>query len=223
MKGMKGTAAAALVVGALLVLGSADAAVFFAGKYEDGKFVPDKDVKNPCFGIRYSTISTRIAGGRAVTKIEEHITGPATGRVQTICLVALPKGVSPDSVKFTAKEAGGLEGGLHTKFLTVDEARKVYEAIAKGVGSARVLSLAGTPALLVSHFMLSLNDEVTVEFSQPVKESGGLFEYECPMPATGFAIGPVARLTLNAVVRSKKPLRGMFSPTHETTIERKGL
>ena len=43
------------------------------------------------------------------------------------------------------------------------------------------------------------------------------------MPATSFTIGPVARLTLNAVVRSKKPLRGMFSPTHETTIERKGL
>jgi len=218
MKGIKAIAAATLAVGALLALGSADAAVFFAGKYENGKFVPDKDVKNPCFGIRYSTISTRIDGGRAVTRIEEHVTGPATGRVRTICLVALPKGVSPDSVKFTAKE-----GGLRTRFLTVDEARKVCEAIAKGVGSARVLSLAGTPALLVERFMLSLKDEVTVEFSQPVGESGGLFEYECPMPATGFAIGPVARLTFNAVVRSEKPLRGMFSPTHETTIERKGL
>jgi hypothetical protein len=43
------------------------------------------------------------------------------------------------------------------------------------------------------------------------------------MPNVNFTSKPVDRLLLNATIQDDRPLRTLFSPTHETEIERKGL
>ncbi len=225
MKAMRMMVVAAVLAAACLAAGSAHAAVFFAGEFnEDGEFVPDKNVKGPCFGVKYCTVSTEIADGKAVTKIEEEITGLATKVVTTVCIMPLPEGVVQDglSARLTQAEVA-VTGDPPMKFLTADAAEEVYEAIAKATGSARLLSLGGRPALMFSGFPLGQKAQLTVEFRQPVKEKRGLFEYGCPMPETGLAIAPVARLSITATVRDKEPLRAIFSPTHQPEVKRNGL
>jgi Ca-activated chloride channel family protein len=212
-----------LVVAAVLVallVGTSQASVFFAGRMEKGEFVPEKGVKAPFYGVRYSTVDAVIADGRAKTTIEEHVTGPPRGEIRAVCLVPLPEGVDAKNVVLESKS---LLDGNETSLLSAGEARAVYASIAKATGSAKVMALAGKPALMASHVRLGLKNDFTVRFTQPVADQDGLRTYACPVPETGFAIAPVERLTVNATVQAKQPLRGMFSPTHEANVERSGL
>ena len=213
---------AAVVAAALLFSpGNAGGAIFFAGEFNDkGEFVPDKDVKGPCFSVKYCTVSTEIAGGKARTKIEEDIVGIAKRTVNAVLIFPLPKGVGRHDA---ALGSDARAAKLGVKYLTAAEAQGIYEKIAKATGATKVLALADRPALMVSSFPLQLKNKITLALSHSVTDASGMLSYECPMPATDFALGPVARLSVNAAVRSDKPIRAMFSPTHDTSIERKGL
>jgi len=215
-----------LIVVAVLTLVPAAAqagAIFLPGGLEDGKFVPDKDVKSPCYRVRYSTITTDVDGGTAHTKVQETIAGPKEA-VETVCLIPLPKGTTARGTVVAAGIPNEDHAVLRTaKFLTAAEARKVYESIAEGAGSVKILALSGQPAVLVPKFKLQDKVEIVVRFQQKVKTLNGVNWLECPMPATDWSDGPVARLSLAASVKSSDPLRAMFSPTHEAKVERKSL
>jgi len=224
MKRRASVLVAALAV-ALLAVTTADAAVFFAGKFdEDGAFIPNEDVRGPCFGVEYCAITAEITDGAARTKIEADITGPGRGQhVETVCLVPLPADVERDGMTWSLVSADVNHGPIPPKHLSAAEAQAVYEAIAKGIGSAHVMALSGKPAVMFTGFPLGGKAKLTLSFSQSVDATKGLCAYECPVPESGLSIGPVGRLTLTASVRDAKPLRSVFSPSHPAEIERDGL
>ena len=198
-------------------------ALFFAGTLKDGRFHPDKTVKGPCYTVRYSTIAATIDGASAETTVQETVIGPKGPAVKTLCLIPLPETVDRKSVKVTAAAGKGDPRELAGKFLLASDAQAVYEAIAKGTGTVTVVSLAGRPAVLIEDFALPAKAEITISFTQRVSSQSGVQVYECPMPATAWARGPVARLSLTATVTAGKALRAIFSPSHAATVERDGL
>jgi Ca-activated chloride channel family protein len=208
--------AAGLLLAAATVLTwtEARAAVVFPGKLAGDAFEPDGKVKHPCFEVRYSTITAAIDGARATTTIEEQIAAPAATEVQAVCIVPLPAGVVEKDIVSSSPEM---------KYLGVEEARAMYETVARGAGTTKLLALAGRPALLARAFTLGTKSEIHVVYSHAVAESKGLHAYACPVPETGLAASPVARLTIDVSVKNVRALRAMFSPTHEAEIERKGL
>jgi len=214
---------AAVVAGVLAVTAVQAGPIFFAGRLEDGRFIPDEGVKGPCYTVLYSTITVTIDGERAVTSIRETISGPAAG-VRTVCLIPLPDGVDGGTAVVSRCSPGGVASVLkEVTFLTDVEAQKVYEALARGTGSAEILALTGRPALLIPALELKDSLDVTVAYRQKVRSEQGLLTFDCPMPQTKWARGRVARLSLKAAVTNRKPLRAMFSPTHPALIERIGL
>ena len=222
VKRLTALTAAAVAAALVLLVSGANAAIFFAGQFNDkGEFVPDKDVKGPCFSIKYCTVSTDIIGGKAKTKIVEDIAGTAKRAVNTVCIVPLLKGVDP--MKASLSSPIWAEKKVAITRLTAAKAQAIYEKIAEATGATKVLALAGRPALMMPSFSLQLKNKMTLTFSHSLADASGMLSYECPMPETGLARGPVARLSLNVTVRDGKPIRGMFSPTHEATVERKGL
>ncbi|NQU23213.1 MAG: hypothetical protein HQ567_18190, partial [Candidatus Nealsonbacteria bacterium] len=199
--------------------------IFLPGTLDDGKFVPNADVAGPCYSIRYSTITATVDNGTAATKVQETVVGPDKA-VRTVCLIPLPEGTDRQSLVI----ATGIPNGDHallggSKYLDADAAAKVYETIAKGLGSVKILALTGRPALLIPRFDLHGKVEVIVQLRQKVEKQSGVWSLNCPMPATQFANGPVARLAVavNLGSRSGEPLRAIFSPTHNATVERDGL
>ena len=99
----------------------------------------------------------------------------------------------------------------------------MYEAIARGAGAAKILAFSGRPAVLIPRVELQGKVQITVEFRQAVRQTQGVKWLACPTPAASWGRGTVERLALNVTLRSKEPLRTIFSPTHNTTIQRKGL
>ncbi len=217
-----------IVSAAVLMLLAAEATagpVFFAGRLEDGKFIPDKDVKGSWYTVRYSTITVTIDGKAAKVEIHETFTGPDKA-IDVVCLIPLPKSVifrSNTGVPIKASNLGEGFKPLMGQFLTPDEAQKVYEAIAKETGSVEILSLTGRPAMLLKHKLCLNKAEMRFSFKQEISRVRGIRFFDCPMPAAKFAGKPVAKLSLTVKISSEKPLRAMFSPTHQVDIKRKGL
>jgi len=197
--------------------------ILLPGKLTDDGFVPDETVKPGQYTIRYSTIVATVDDGTARTKIQETIVGPGQA-VDTVCLIPLPEGVQADGATVTSGSPGDTPAPLSdARFLAADEAQKVYEAIAQGLERVEILALTGRPALLVPEFRLDGKVEFTVEFKQPVDDVDGVQSLRCPTPATAWADGPAARLTATVSVHDSRPLRAMFSPSHEASIQRDGL
>jgi Ca-activated chloride channel family protein len=198
-------------------------AIFFPGHLDGQTFVPDPKAKGPCFAVRYSTITAEVAGATAATKIEETIAGPVESATRTVCLIPLPTSVVGMTATVALTEGEAAPRHVEAKFLPADEARAIYEAVAKGTKAVAVLSLAGKPALLIDRFALPPKSVMTVSFTQRIARRAGVSFYDCPMPAAAWAREPVARVSVSVTVTDERPLRAMFSPSHHAVVERAGL
>ena len=218
-----------LAVGLILLSGIAEAGpIFFAGKMEGDKFIRNADARNDdaqasCYRIRYGTTTATIDGNRAKVTIQEAVEGDEDAQ-RTVCLVPLPESVDGKSVVISAgPNADELSVLTAAEFLDADRARAVYSALARGTDLVEILSLSGKPAVLIREFELAEKTEIRLEYEQEVKDSQGVLRFACPMPATAWARGPVSRASLSVTVLNDEPLRAIFSPTHNATVNRAGL
>ena len=210
----------AVVVATMLSAATAHAgALVFAGSLTDEGFSTDGNAPGPTIGVtQYCTVTLNAADGQGTTRIEETLLLPTGGDGPMVCIVPLPDGIDGDSLTLTVDGKAA-----QTEYLSAEDARKLYETLARATGRVQVLSLCDTPAALVRSFQGDRKAEVAIEYSNNIHDDNGLLTLTCPMPATSVTGKPVERLTLKATVHDARPLRGMFSPTHQTTIERSGL
>src|SRR5207249_1374184 len=106
-------------------------------------------------------------------------------------------------------------------FLDSAKAQAMYETVARG-GLTKILAFSGRPAILVPAIDLGGKGTISITFSTAVKNTQGVHVLTCPMPAPGYAASPVERVAVNVHLTNKHPLRSIFSPTHTTTVTRKG-
>ena len=84
-----------------------------------------------------------------------------------------------------------------------------------------------TDAFRARVFPVPANGEQRIElsFSQVLDFSGGLYQYHYPLGASSRGAPPLAvkqDFTFSAVIKSKTPLRSIYSPTHRLGVSRKG-
>ena len=217
------------LLGLAVLLGAALPApagvIFLAGQWDakKGTFTPADKAPLPAAQTRYSNTTVTIAERRVQVRIEETLDGRAGTADEVLCLLPLPAGVLPTAaIKF---EPLFNWAGLPT-ILDAAAAQPVYEAVARTTGQVKLLAYSGRPALLVSTFpakWLSGKVQVTVDLSYPVTDEAGLLRVAVPMPAADLGGEPIARVALTATIADKLPLRALFSPSHELTVERPAL
>ncbi len=185
---------------------------------------PENEPASQCvYSVRYSSITATADDRSARVEIVESIEGPDKA-VKTVCLIPLPATASAEGITVTVAESAGEPAAIKSaRFLTAEEAQKMYEQISRGLDSVAVLALTGQPAVLIPEYALQGKRTFSIAFRQAVRQEQGVLSLDCPMPATRWTHGPVPRVTLTASVESTQPLRAMFSPTHSAAIERSGL
>ncbi len=191
--------------------------IFFAGKYDKGKFVADKAATGPCFHVRYSETSVEVAGGKAVARTEERIAAVKPGQ-RALGLLPLPAGVAAHQVAVTI-DGRAAEG----QYLSAAEAQKAYGSISEAIGSGRLLALVGRPAYLIPNVKLAAKQDVVIELRQMVGTHSGLQTVQVPMPAGEFTASPVRRVRVAMKLQEEKPIRAVFSPSHEIEVKRPNL
>ena len=65
--------------------------------------------------------------------------------------------------------------------------------------------------------------KIAVEFRETIDKSQGVHSLSCPMPGTTWSGSSVERLALTVTLHGQDPLRTIFSPTHNITVQRKSL
>ncbi len=196
--------------------------IFIPGQLTDGKFVPGKGAAQG-YCVRYSSATVTVENDKATVQIDDLIDGHEK-EVQALCLIPLPAGADGSDVRVTLGAPGTRPTILaDAVFLNAVKTQNVLEAVAKGSGSGKLLAYSGRPAILIPTVRLQGKLQMIVSFRTPVRTTQGISWLNCPLPAAGWAKAPVDRMALTVNLRTKEPLRSVFSPTHNATITRKGL
>ena len=196
--------------------------IFVPGHLDEGKFVPAA-ATTPCYSVRYSTGTVTVEENTARVRIEEILEGQEK-EIEALGIVPLPEGADGTAIRVTLGAVGAEPTILaDSRYLTPVKAQVVYQAVAKATGKTNLLAFSGRPAILIPRARLQGKAQLTVSFQTPIRHTEGVSWLSCPMPAAGWTRGPVERMALTVNLKTKEPLRTVFSPTHEATITRKGL
>ena len=128
--------------------------IFVPGQLDGDKFTPTPGVTSAWYSLRYSTAAVTIEDGIARVQIDETIDGPEKA-VAAVCLIPLPEGADGTDVRVTLGAVGAAPVVLaDATFLTPAKAQALYEAVAKGTGSTKLLAFGKRPAILVPRVAL---------------------------------------------------------------------
>jgi len=216
---------AALGAGAMLMLLAAPVQagpIFFPGEMNDGKFVPTTSPSQG-YSVRYSSANVTADDNKATVQVDDLIEG-TDKEMKAVCVIPLPTGTDGGDIRVTFGAPGEKPIILgDATFLTPAKAQAIYEAIARGSNSGKLLAYSGRPAIFIPQVRLEGKRQMITSFNTPIHKTQGVNWLACPLPASAWTKAPIDRLALTVNLRTHDPLRSVFSPTHSTSITRKGL
>jgi Ca-activated chloride channel family protein len=196
--------------------------IFFAGQLDGKKFTPAPGA-SPWYCVRYSSAAVKVEDDAARVQVDEVLDGPEK-EVQAVGIIPLPDGSDGTDVRVTLGAQGEKPIILaDAAYLSAKKAQDVYETIARGSGTSKLLAFSGRPAILIPQVRLQGKQQLIVSFHTPIHVTQGVNWLTCPMPAASWTRGPVERMALTVDLHTNDPLRTVFSPTHNATVTRKGL
>ena len=186
-----------------------------------GLLIPTDTSMGP-LGIKYQRVSASIIDGAAVTKVEQVFVNSSNRQLEAHYVFPLPKGAALQEFYLWIN-------GKRTKgeMLEKQKATDIYEGIVRRLQDPGLLEYVDTDAFRARVFPVPANGEQKIEltFSQVLDFNAGLYQYHYPMGA-GTRGAPKLNVkqdfTFSATIKSKVPLRSIYSPTHKLGVSRKG-
>ena len=186
-----------------------------------GMLIPTDASMGP-LGIKYQRVSAEIIDGAAVTKVEQVFVNSSNRQLEAHYVFPLPKGAALQEFYLWIN-------GKRTKgeMLEKQKATDIYEGIVRRLQDPGLLEYVDTDAFRARVFPVPANGEQKIEltFSQVLDFNAGLYQYHYPLGA-GTRGAPKLTVrqdfTFSANIKSKVPLRSIYSPTHKLGVSRKG-
>ncbi|MBL8914399.1 MAG: VWA domain-containing protein [Archangium sp.] len=186
-----------------------------------GMLIPTDTSMGP-LGIKYQRVSAEIVDGAAVTKVEQVFVNSSSRQLEAHYVFPLPKGAALQDfyLWINGKKTRG-------EVLEKQKATEIYEGIVRRLQDPGLLEYVDTDAFRARVFPVPANGEQKIEltFSQVLDFNAGLYQYHYPLGASSRG---APRLTVkqdfvfSANIKSKVPLRSIYSPTHKLGVSRKG-
>lgn len=189
--------------------------------FAQGMLIPTDTSMGP-LGIKYQRVSAEIIDGAAVTKVEQVFVNSSARQLEAHYVFPLPRGAALQEFYLWIN-------GKRTKgeMLEKKKATDIYEGIVRRLQDPGLLEYVDTDAFRARVFPVPANGEQKIEltFSQVLDFNAGLFQYHYPLGA-GTRGAPKLTVkqdfTFSATIKSKTPLRSIYSPTHKLGVSRKG-
>src|SRR3990167_836235 len=186
-----------------------------------GMLIPTDASMGP-LGIKYQRVSAEIVDGAAVTRVEQVFVNTSNRQLEAHYVCPLPKGAALQEFYLWIN-------GKRTKgeMLEKQKATDIYEGIVRRLQDPGLLEYVDTDAFRARVFPVPARGEQKIEltFSQVLDFNAGLFQYHYPLGA-GTRGAPKLTVrqdfTFSANIKSKTPLRSIYSPTHKLGVSRKG-
>lgn len=192
-----------------------------ASSWGQGMLLPTDTGLKP-LGIKYQRVSAEIVDGAAVTKVEQVFVNSAPRQLEAHYVFPLPKGAA-------LQEFSLWINGVKTKgeVLEKKKAADIYEGIVRRLQDPGLLEYIDSDVFRARVFPVPANGEQKIElvFSQVLEFSAGVYQYHYPLGASTRGAQPLKvrqDFVFSANIKSKTPLRSIYSPTHKLGVSRKG-
>lgn len=164
-------------------------------------------------------VEAEIVDGVATTELRQVFRNDG-GRIgEGTWILPLPPGSAADRFTMTVN---GKE--MPAEVLGAGKARSIYEEIVRRQRDPGLLEYMGSGCLRARIFPIPAQGEiaVTVRYRQVLPETSGLHEWTYPLRAAGTGGQGPERLSLDVKIRSRTPLKSVYSPLPGIDITKKG-
>lgn len=189
--------------------------------FAQGLLIPTDTSLGP-LGIKYQRVSVDIIDGAAVTRVEQVFVNASSRQLEAQYVFPLPKGAALQDfyLWINGKKTKG-------EVLEKKKAAEIYEGIVRRLQDPGLLEYIDSEAFRARVFPIPPRGEQKIEltFSQVLDFQSGLYQYHFPLGAStrgAPALFVNQDFTFSATIKSKTPLRSIYSPTHKLGVSRKG-
>lgn len=185
--------------------------------------VPPPDIRPPPppppapLELRKHLVATKITDQVAVTTIEQVFFNPSNARAEGDYVFPIPVGANIDKLTM---EVNGKP--TDAELLDAEKAKKIYEDIVRRSRDPALLEYIGRGLVRVRIFPIEGQSEkrITLKYTQVLKSDNGLVSYGVPLGPQRFNDTPIGMIGVKIDVACTKPLKTIYSPTHNVEIKR---
>ena len=167
--------------------------------------------------IRYHHVTVKIQDQVAVTHVDQVFYNPNAYPIEGTYIFPIPTDavVTAFTLWIDGKPVEG-------KVLDAEQARNTYEEIVRSMRDPALLEYIDRGAVQARIFPIDPGGErrIELEYSQVLAAENGLVRYVYPLSTEKFSLTPLESVSVNVDIRSKIPIRAVYSPSHNIAISR---
>ncbi len=183
------------------------------------RFLPPPRYAFAPLDVTFHRVEVRIRDQVAVTSVDQEFYNPNDRQLEGTYLFPVPKGAQID--KFSM-EIGGKQ--VQAELLSADKARQIYEDIVRKLKDPALLEYAGRDVFKVRIFPIEPRSKkrVKLSYTEVLRQDAGLVSYLYPLNTEKFSAKPIETVSLKLDIETRRPLKSIYSPSHNVEIQRKG-
>lgn len=162
-------------------------------------------------------VEAEITDTVAVTEIDQTFYNPNSQQLEGTYIFPLADEAAVErfSMFMDGKEVSG-------EVLNAEDARRVYESIVSKMRDPALLEYVGSRMFKARVFPIPAQGEVRIRlsYSQTLRADAGLVGYTYPLNTEKFSAAPLKELGVRVKIRTGQPMRTVFCPTHDVSIDR---
>lgn len=164
-------------------------------------------------------VAVTIKDQYAVTEVSQEFKNPTGRRLEGTFLFPVPKGAQLR--KFTMEIDGK---PVEPELLAADKALSIYEDIVRRQRDPALLEFVDRDLYKIRIFPVEPHATRKISFSyeQLLPSDTGLVRFLYPMSADKFSVRPINQVSLTIDLQTARPLKTLYSPTHDVEVKREG-
>jgi Ca-activated chloride channel family protein len=193
----------------------------------DGIIIPEPPIcdPHPCpspfpisqLAIKYHHVTVTIEDQIVTTHVDQVFKNDNDWQVEGTYIFPIPEGASiGEFILWIDNEP------VQGKILTREEARGIYEDIVRTMRDPALLEYVDRGAVQASIFPIPPGGErrIELEYSEVLAADNGLIHYRYPLNTEKFSTHPLEEVSISVRAESSVPVKAVYSPTHNISIDR---
>ncbi|MFH1721925.1 MAG: VIT domain-containing protein [Candidatus Altiarchaeota archaeon] len=180
---------------------------------------PDYPYKIPYLAIKYHHVDVVIDNQYATTKIDQVFVNNQRRELEGTYIFPLPEEatISKFSMYVDGEELIG-------EILEKQKARQIYEDIVRRMKDPALLEYVGRNMFKARVYPIPALGEkrIKLDYEEMVKCESGICRYVYPLSTEKFSSKKLETVRVTVTVKSKSPIKTVYSPTHEVKVKWQG-
>ncbi|MBD3387456.1 MAG: VWA domain-containing protein [Candidatus Altiarchaeales archaeon] len=171
----------------------------------------------PPLEVKYHHVTVEVDNQYSTTEVDQAFRNQWNMELEGTYLFPLPKGSSISRFSMYV-EGERLDGELMEK----DEALQTYQSIVRQMKDPALLEYAGRNTFRARVYPIPARGEkrLQLEYDEVVNCDDNLCKYSYPLKIEGLSPKPLDDVTITVSIRSNKPIKTVYSPTHQVEVDK---